>query len=77
MYEYLHSLLRHLGLSDRVQDEDVHQLLSQHWSDDLLFQEGVHENWYAPLHPLLFMGSQHKLLQLNSCFLLHLHGPSP
>ena len=41
---YLYNLFRHLGLSDWVQDEDVHQSLGQCWPGDLLFQEGVHED---------------------------------
>ena len=76
MCGYLHHLLRHLGLSDQVQDEDICQLLGQRWPGNFLFQEGVHEDWYVPLHLLLFMGSQHELLQLDSCVLSHLHRPS-
>ena len=57
MCGHLYSLLQHLGLSDWVKDEVIRELLGQRWPGDLLLQKGIHEDWYAPLYLLLFMGS--------------------
>jgi len=68
----MHNLLRHLGLTDRLLDEILCRLFPQYWEYGLLLPQGIHENWSPPMYPLLFVGSQHKLLQLLLHGLPHL-----
>jgi len=60
------NLLWYLGSTDRLLDEILCRPLPQCWERGLLLLQGIHENWTFFMHSLLFVGSQHELLQLLS-----------